>query len=158
VIRSAVQRSIEGKGSGSLERDLRAAVQGHPTLVNDMRRVARTELNNAQSHGAYVGLKDALAKQGEKDPDVFKFVSVHSCIDCRRIWGEPTQPRHYKLSHIEAREAAGGNFGLPRSEWGPCIGGIHPNCTEGPLMYYAPALTDAINRSAERFMKRYGGK
>lgn len=158
VIRSAVARSVEGKGSGSLERDLRAAVQGHPTLVNDMRRVARTELTNVHSHGAYIGLKAALAAQGIADPDVFKFVSVHSCIDCRRIWGDPTKPRHYKLSYVEAREAAGGNFGLPRSEWGPCIAGIHPNCTEGPLMYYAPHLVTAIDQAAARFMKRYGGK
>lgn len=158
VIRGAVLKSIRREGSGSLPRDLRDAVKGHPSLVNDMDRVARTELNNAHSWGAYEGLKAQLLATGVGDPEVYKFVSPYACRDCKRIWGEPSKPHRYRLSFIEAREAAGGNFGLPRGEWGPVIGTVHPNCTEGPLLYFDEALVESINRAADRFLKAQGDR
>jgi hypothetical protein len=155
AIRSTVSAAIRREGSGDLARDLRDAVKG-TNLQNDMDRVARTELANAHCFGGYVTLKEKLAAQGINDPEVYKFVSPYACKDCRRIWGDPANPIRYRLSFIEAREARGGNFGLPHAEWGPVIGTVHPNCTEGPLQYWQQALVESINRAADRFLKAQG--
>jgi hypothetical protein len=63
------------------------------------------------------------------------------------------KPHVYKLSFVEGRTAAGGNFRLPRKEWGPVVGPIHPNCTEGPLQWFQPELVDAINDAGARLAK-----
>ena len=125
------------------------------TLQNDMERVAITELAFAHSHGAYEALRQQTAEAGIADPEVYKFVAPMSCTDCKRIWGPPRNPIRYKLSYVEAREAEGGNFNLPRAEWGPCIGPIHPRCTEGPLGYYNEKLVDSINKAADEILTTY---
>ena len=111
-----------------LERDLRSAMAGTVVQTNNMERIARTELAFAHSFGAYRALKADAEAAGIIDPEVFKFVSPGACEDCRRIWGPPADPIRYLLSFVERREAAGGNFGLPRSQWGPVVGPVHPNC------------------------------
>jgi hypothetical protein len=155
VVRGATGRAVEQRmGSKRLERELAEALTGHPTLANDLERVARTELAFAHCQGAYEALKAQTAEAGHADPEVYKFVSPDACSDCRRIWGPPSAPHHFRLSFVEEREARGGNFRTPRKEWGPVIGPVHPNCTEGPLMYFDASLVDAINEAADAFLKR----
>ncbi len=158
AIRGAVAKAVEEhEGWKRLKPRLREAVVGHPALQNDLDRVARTELAFAHSFGAYIGLKDQTAKAGLHDPEVYKFVAPRSCKDCKRVWGPPGNPNRYKLSLVEAREAQGGNFQLPRAEWGPVIGPMHPNCTEGPLQFYDATLVDSINKTADELLAHWHG-
>lgn len=155
-IRAAVAEAIEERRTPErLARDLRDAVQGNPTLTNDMDRVARTELAFAHSYGAYVALKDQSKRAGIDDPEVYKFASPNGCVDCRRIWGPMGNPRRYKLSFVEARESGGANFRRPRAEWGPVIGPVHPHCTEGPLQFYHPDIIDAINDASDELAELF---
>lgn len=117
---------------------------------NDWDRVARTELANAYSWGAYEGLKAQASRVGHNDPIVYKLVRSWACADCRRIWGPSTDPNRYPLSEIEAWEAEGGNFDRPRSEWRATIGPVHPNCTEGPILFYHPELHAAVMQAANK--------
>lgn len=157
VLRDATARGVEQRqGFRDLARELKTSVQGNPTLFNDMDRVARTELAFAHSFGAYEGLKQQAADAGEDDPQVYKFVAPSACADCRRIWGPPRDPKRYALSYIEKREAEGGNFRLPRAQWGPTIGPVHPNCTEGPLQYWTEGIVDSINRAADELIRVFG--
>lgn len=152
AIRQAVARGVEQRhDSKRVARELHDALKGNASLQNDMDRVALTELAFAHSHGSYVALKAQAAEVGQDDPWVYKFAGAGACRDCRRIWGPPSDPKRYRLSEIEAREAAGGNFKRPRREWGPVIGPVHPHCTEGPLQYYHPDLVDAINAVAKDY-------
>lgn len=137
-----------------LEPELQA-VMASRTLQNDMERVQRTELAFAFSSGAYEALRQQTAAIGMADPLVYKFVSPRGCSDCRRIWGPPQKPRRYRLSYIEAREAAGANYGKPRQDWGPTIGPVHPNCTEGPLAVYDEHLVGSINRAADEILAAF---
>ena len=132
-----------------------AAAMVHRTLQSDFERIARTELHFAHAFGAYTKLKTQTAAVGMKDPLVYKFVAPRSCDDCKRIWGNPLKPNTYRLSYIEQREAAGGNFHLPHAEWGPVIGPIHPNCTEGTLQIYNEKLVNDINEAAEAILATY---
>lgn len=125
------------------------------TLQNDMERVSRTELAFAFSSGAYEALRQQTAAAGIADPEVYKFVSPRACSDCRRIWGPPSRPKRYRLSYVEAREAAGGNFGKPRQDWGPTVGPVHPNCTEGPLAVYDEVLVGSINKAADEILAAF---
>lgn len=181
----ATADAIQGaKGHQDLARALRdaaSAVAGHPvadveavraggsaavsaavaeamatrTLQNDMERVARTELAFAHCWGGYEALRQQTADAGIRDPLVYKFVAPRACTDCKRIWGPPSKPRLYRLSEIEAREAEGGNFGRDRQEWGPTIGPVHPNCTEGPLAYWDQKLVASINKAADEILAAY---
>jgi hypothetical protein len=152
AIRSAIAAGIEEKyDRARIVREVHEALQGNATLINNMDRVVRTELAFAHAHGAYMALKRQAKAAGHDDPEVYKFVSPGACRDCKRIWGSPSKPRHYRLSEIEAREAAGGNVGKPRREWGPVIGPVHPHCTEGPLQFYNATLVDAINEVAKDY-------
>lgn len=185
AFRRATSAAIErAEGSRQLARALRDAaseVAGHPTadreavrrdgaravsvevqeamaertLQNDMDRVARTELHFAHAHGAYEALRDQCAEAGIKSPEVYKLAAPGACADCRRIWGPIEAPRHYALSYIEEREAAGGNFGLSRSEWGPVIGPVHPNCTEAALQLWDQALVSSIHDAAREILATY---
>lgn len=151
--RARVGDVIAGGGAArhradQVARDLQEALR-HTTLTNDLDRVARTELHFAHSHGAYVGLKTQAAAAGMDAPLVYKIVRGGACRHCRRIWGPPTQPRTYLLSFVESRDAAGGNFRLPASQWGPVIGPVHPNCTEGALLLYTPQLHEAVLDAAD---------
>jgi hypothetical protein len=146
AIRGAIAAGIEERYDYKrIAREVHEALKGNETLQNDMDRVVRTEMAFAHSHGAYTALKAQAKAAGHDDPEVYKFVSPGACRDCKRIWGLPSSPKHYRLSEVEAREAAGGNFRKPRREWGPVIGPVHPHCTEGPLQYYDASLVDAIN-------------
>lgn len=157
----AALRTVEAKAIGGrwsarkFASELADGLQGHPTLVNDLDRVARTELVFAQCHGAYTALKHQASDAGLEDPRVYKLVSPFACRECKRIWGLPGAPIPYLLSEIEEREAGGGNFRLPRAQWGPCIGPIHPNCTEGPLQYYEESLVRDINEIVEQLAQTY---
>lgn len=152
AIRGAIAAGIEEKYDRKrIAREIREALQGNASLQNDMDRVVRTEMAFAHSHGAYMALKQQAAEAGHDDPEVYKFVSPGACRDCKRIWGSPSNPKRYRLSEIEAREAAGGNFRKPRREWGPVIGPVHPHCTEGPLQFYAADIVDTINAVAKDY-------
>lgn len=157
MVRGALGESVSlGEGRQKLKQRLSDAVQG-TTLTNDMDRVARTELAFAHNHGAYQSLKADLQAAGMSDPDVYKFVSPRACKHCRRIWGNGGEVK-YKLSYVEAREAAGGNFGLKAPEWGPVIGPAHPNCTEGPLQVFHPDVADAIDEAYAEFEQLHIGR
>jgi hypothetical protein len=150
ALRGATSRAVEKRwGDRKFAQQLAGSLKGHPTLVNDLRRVARTELAFAHSHGAYQALKRQAAEAGMSDPEVYKLVNPRACSECRRIWGPPADPNHFKLSEIEAREATGGNFRLPRAQWGPVIGPVHPNCTEGPILLYSKKLVETSNALME---------
>lgn len=132
---------------------LRDAVRG-TNLTNDMERVAVTEIAFAHSWGAYVTLK-ASAPAGQ-DPKVYRIASPNACSDCRRIWGPSRNPVLYLLSAVEARENAGGNFGLPHGQWGPTIGPVHPRCCCPPLLRYEAKMHDAIGDAADDLRKIFG--
>ena len=146
----------ENKGARDLARDLSEAVSGRASLTNDMDRVARTELHDAHAMGAYLALKEQSKRAGLADPEVYKLTSPRSCRHCRRIWGRPGAPRRYRLSFVEGRVAAGGNYGVSAADWGPVPGPTHPNCTEGPLQLYLPALKNAIDEAAAAMAAFYG--
>lgn len=150
--RAAVAGAVErGSSSAELARALEDEIEG--LAGSDFTRTARTELAQAHGIGAYMALK---AEAGEPDPLVYKLVAPGACDDCRRIWGPPGDPHTYRLSHVEAREAAGGNIGLPREQWGPVVGPVHPNCTEGPLQLYREDLVGAINEAAAELDSIFG--
>lgn len=156
AVRGAVTAAVERRASvDTLERDLRAAVQGTP-LLNDMRRVARTELVRAHCWGAYATLKQEAARLGVHDPRVFKVCRTGACTTCVAIWGPSSDPRPHLLSEIEAWEAGGGNFRKPRSAWQACIGPIHPNCTEGPLLLYRERAVRGAQALAARIAAARG--
>lgn len=149
AIGETVAQGVEGRRSWrSISQDL-AGAMGGSTLTNDADRVARTEVHQAQSLGAYVGLKEATTSIGVEDPLVYKLVRPNACDDCRRIWGDPKDPIRYLLSFIEGREAAGGNFRIPHDQWGPVIGPVHPNCTEGALLYWREDLFEATQAALQ---------
>ena len=148
-------REAVRRGGAHAVPELVAEAMAARTLQNDMQRVARTEIAFAQSAGALEALKAQCAGIGVADPWVYKFVSPFACTDCKRIWGHPKQPRRYRLSEVEAREAAGGNFRLPHNEWGPVVGPVHPNCTEGPLQFWEEKLVASINRAADEILAVY---
>jgi len=158
VVRETITDGVEKRwGSKRLARELRAACKDKPVLQNNMERVARTEIAFAHSHGAYRRLKAQALASGDKDPQVYKLVSPMACTECRRIWGPSGAPIRYRLSAIEARDAAGGNFNLKRDAWGPVIGPVHPHCTEGPLLYFHDVIWDAIQEAREQYKRYYGG-
>lgn len=152
-VRRVTEAAVEQRqGMKQLERKLWDALQG-TTLNNNVARIARTELLGAHHHGAYRALKEQAAKIGQTDPWVFKFARAGACVDCLRIWGKPTDPQRYRLSELEAWEAEGANFRKPRKEWRACIGPIHPNCTEGPLLLYRERVVRGANALAERIAR-----
>jgi len=154
-IGGTVARGIErGKTEREIGKALEVTLSGS-NLANDADRVRRTELHFAHSHGAYIGLKEAAEAAGVSDPEVYKLVRAGACDECRRIWGNPSSPTRYRLSFIEQREANGGNFRLHQDDWGPTIGPVHPNCTEGVLLYWEDALYDAV-RAAVGDLDRWG--
>jgi hypothetical protein len=154
-IRAAVAAHLQGEGGGNLKHDLAAALRG-TDLQNDLDRIARTEMLFAHGYGAYQALKAKAAELGDDDPLVYRLASVNACTHCKRIWGPPTVPVVYRLSLIEAREAAGGNVGLPAAQWGPVIGPVHPNCACSPMALYRPEFKDAIGRVADDILKTFG--
>ncbi len=154
IVRETVSRGMANQwGHREIARELRAAVAGNPTLTNNMDRVARTEIHHAHAQGALEALEAQTEQQGIDDPLVYKLVSDQACAQCRRIWGPMSAPNTYRLSYIKEREANGGNFRLPQSQWGPVVGPVHPNCTEGPLQYYDPSIHSAVMASVERLKK-----
>lgn len=123
-VRGAVALGVdEGFSAKRLAQELRDATSG-TVLLNDMRRVARTEAAFSAHAGALATLQEHAERAGEKDPQVYKIISPGACAQCRRIWGTFGSPVIYRLSEIVGRS----NFGLPAKEWGPTIGPTHPNC------------------------------
>ncbi len=158
LVRGVIKRSAETKaGWRETAAKLRATPQS-PSLQNDFDRVARTELHFAHAEGALHTLKEEASLVGDADPLVYKIVGGDSCRDCRRIWGPMAAPRTYRLSEVEARNDGRGNFGLPRASWGPCVGPIHPNCTEGPLHLWVPAVHDKVTELAALLRNRFGSR
>ena len=153
VRRTVVEGIAEHASVAEVARSLRDATID-TALTNDMDRVSRTELSFAHNHGAYVALVAGL-EPGE-DPLVYKIVSPGACEQCRRIWGHPTNPVHYKLSVVEAWSNAGGNFRKPAKQWGPTIGPTHPRCTCPPLLRWNPEVHDAVQDVAAELAAIYG--
>jgi len=146
-LRAAAEKAHLERASKTRWREvLHEAVNGNATLQNDLDRIARTEGINAHAQGAYATLK---ARAGAFDTDVFKYTSPKACTQCKRIWGPPDNPRVYKLSVIEAHEAAGGNFHVPADQWGPTIGATHPNCACSPLQRWSRAVALANERAKQ---------
>lgn len=156
AVRGVMGEAVRARAS-DVGAQLREAVTGHPSLINDMDRVSRTELAYAHAFGAHQTLREHIGEAGLEDPWVFKLTSPNACEDCRRVWGLAADPNRYRLSHVEQREAAGGNFGMPREQWGPVIGPLHPHCTEGPLQIWAEELVSAIQAATNDFMQHWYG-
>lgn len=155
-IRDAVEAQIKaGEGWRTLGAKIHDALEGSPTLINDVDRIARTELSFAHAHGAYTSLRERLAAADlpAEEQQVFKLTQPTACSDCMRIWGPHTDPKLYPLSEVEGASFAGGNFGKPRSQWGPTIGPTHPNCTEGPLQLYRPEIAAAVQSTLARLRR-----
>lgn len=155
-VRDAVEAQIRaGEGWRTLGPKLHDALEGSPTLINDVDRIARTELSFAHAHGAHASLRERLEASGlaPEEQQVFKLTQPTACSDCMRIWGPHTNPTLYKLSEVEASSFAGGNFGKPRTQWGPTIGPTHPNCTEGPLQLYRPEIAAAVKSTLARLQR-----
>lgn len=151
-IGATVAQALQGRASvAETARRLKDATKG-TSLTNDMDRVARTELHFAHAFGAYAQLR-SMVPPGD-DPMVYKIINRGACTACRRIWGHSANPKHYKLSAIEARERDGGNFGLPAAKWGPTIGPTHPNCTCGGLHLWNPAVHAAVQDVAAAMRAR----
>jgi hypothetical protein len=120
------------------------------TFLRDWRRVARTELVEAHGQGAVASLIARHPSQAGADtPEipqilVYKITSVNSCAHCRRIWiGADGAPRLYPLSEVLAN---GTNEGRKAEDWRAVPGPIHPNCTEGALLEYTPAVEQVFDR------------
>ena len=135
-------------------RRLREALHG-TGLTNELERVVVTELAFARGWGGYVALK---GRSPGEDPQVYKITNPGACEDCRRIWGPAGNPVLYRLSAVEAFTAAGGNFGRPRTAWGPTIGPTHPRCTCPPLQRWDPAVHDAVQDVARELAAIYGSR
>lgn len=118
-------------------------------LQSDFRRIIRTEMHTVYATGAYLTLKEQAAAAGHPDPSVYKLARSGACLDCKRIWGTSAKPEVYKLSDIEDWEEGGGNFQKPREEWRATIGPTHPNCTEGPLLFFSPELHRSVISAAD---------
>lgn len=152
AVRGATDEMLRWKmGAKAGGRVLRESVVGLPTLINDMDRVARTELAFANHGGALVDLEERAEEIGEPDPQVFKIVSPGACRDCLRIWGEPGDPIIYQLSDIKNNS----NFRKPRAEWVATIGPTHPHCTCPPVSRY-DAIVMAAVRDAHRRLGTHG--
>ena len=150
-VRGAVALGVrEGFSTERLARELRDATQG-TDLLNDMRRVARTEGMNAVHAGALVSLKEAAARMRQPDPQVYKIVSPGACDQCKRIWGPMGKPRLYRLSEIEGNN----NFQKPAREWVAVIGPVHPACLCPPLMIWLPHMQDTIKKMTDQIMEAY---
>lgn len=150
-VRGALGRGRRGGFSTSrLERELRDATSG-TALTNDMRRVARTEGMFAAHEGALVTLKDHAGRLGMRDPEVFKIISPGACAQCRRIWGDMSKPRVYRLSEIEGAS----NFGVKQSDWVATIGPTHPACACPPLSIWNPKQYDAVKSAVDQIMEDY---
>lgn len=155
-IRDAVEAQIRaGEGWRTLGAKIHDALEGNPTLINDVDRIARTELSFAHAYGAHASLRERLeaAELPPEEQQVFKLTQPTACSDCMRIWGPHTAPKLYKLTDVEGASFAGGNFGKPRSQWGPTIGPTHPNCTEGPLQLYRPEIAAAVQSTMARLRR-----
>ncbi len=151
IVRATVARAVtERRTPAQLQSDLRDAV-ANTTLTNDMERVARTELRDAHAEGGYQALKQQAAAAGIDDPEVYKITSPTACAECVRIWGRGGSKR-YRLSQVEAWEARGGNYGLPKQQWGPTIGTVHPNCACGPLLFFSPRTHRAAMTAADEIL------
>ena len=154
LVAAEVQDAVaEDLTSQQLAARLREAVQGNPQLANDMDRVARTELAFALNHGALAALKAGM-RPGE-DPEVVRIVSPSACEDCRRLFGPPEDPIVYRLSVVEAWEAAGGNFRLPKREWRAGIGTVHPGCLCPPFHRHSGAAQRSAQRMAAKLRRGY---
>ena len=150
-VRAPIVKAIaSGRSVRGLARDLRDAAQG-TALINDMDRVARTESMFAVHAGALSSVKEKAEVMGTPDPKVYKTVSPGACTQCRRIWGEMTEPRIYRLSEIEGQT----NFGRPAKEWVATIGPTHPNCTCPPLMLWFPKQHERAMKTVAAIMERY---
>ncbi len=155
ALRIAGDQAVRERATRTRWRELLGeAMHGHPSLQNDMDRIARTEAAFAHGAGAIAKIREESKKIGDPDPLVYRPVSPRACTECKRIFGEHGAPIPYRLSVIMARDAAGGNYGLPRDQWGPVSGPVHPNCTCPPPMRYNKAHIDAINAATKRIMGR----
>lgn len=155
VVRGVIKADPKGASWRRVAADLRSAART-TSLLNDFDRVAKTELHYAHAEGALRTLREEAALVGDKDPMVYKLAAPDACHDCRRIWGPMSDPKRYRLSEVVDRNGGAGNFGLPRAQWGPCVGPIHPNCTEGPLHLWHQDVHDLVQELAGQLRTRYG--
>ena len=153
--RQAVQRrTAQALASREAPQALASALGYDRGFQRDWDRVARTELADAFNQGAVAALiarhpTNQVDGEPVEDPKVpgvrvFKIVSVNACVHCRRIWTQPDgAPRLYNLSDVLANPS---NEGVPAAQWVAQSGTIHPNCTEGPLLEYVPAVEPTFER------------
>lgn len=133
------------KSIASIREDLTQAAVG-TDLTNDMDVVARTEAHHAQVWGAFQALRQ---KAGSDDPLVYRLPNGRACKHCIRIYGLGRGAKPYRLSFVLQRTMAGGNYGLPASQWGPVAEATHPNCACSPWYLYEPDLADAVQDAAD---------
>lgn len=123
-------------------------------LTNDMDRLTRTELVGAHNFGAKEALRQEVFRtSGNLDPWVYKSISPFACKQCQRIWGPASAPRKYKLSEIEANDAAGGNYGRKARDWVATTWPIHPNCTCPPLLVWEEGEPEAVQDAVREIME-----
>ena len=90
--------------------------------ARDLRRIAITEKTYAMQRG------QADALRGDYGPDVLvsRIPRPDACDKCKELHiGKNGLPYVFKLSELEDN---GSNVGVPRADWKPVVGAIHPHC------------------------------
>jgi len=153
-VRSAVAQGVRTKlPYKALARDLKEAVKG-TTLLNEMDRVARTELMYAVHAGALEKLYDDADKMGIREGDirVYKIVSPGACVYCKKIWGPIDNPKVYLLSDVVGRT----NFGVKQKDWMQTVGPTHPRCSCPPLMIWTKRIQQTVDAIVDDVIKKFG--
>jgi hypothetical protein len=160
LVRQGVVQALEARHGA--QRLTSALGQAAGSWERDWRRVARTELQEAFNQGGVATLisrhPSNLSPDGPPRPDpqipdmqVYKIPSAEACVHCLRIWLTPDHsPRLYALADVLAMPT---NVGRPAGEWTAQVGIIHPNCTEGPLLEYTPAVEPVFQRMRETWAR-----
>lgn len=90
--------------------------------ARDWRRLAMTELHNAQEHGYARVVESETGKQSL----VAKLVNPDACPACFDAYTEKDgRPKIFTLEELQSN---GTNIGRKASEWLPVIGPMHPHC------------------------------
>lgn len=119
----------------------------------DWERVARTEIHEARTRGAWSA--DREARGWTADTLVYRMLGTNPCNGCLLLYRLPNgHPRLYRVGDVEAADAQGPNRG-PWREWHVRIGPTHPNCRDSPWGQYGPALEAVFRREATQWAAEY---
>lgn len=143
-LRAHLGEALAGRGGVRETGRLLGNSQRARGIQRDAERVARTEIANARSRGAW----RADAGRWSNDMHLFRQTSSRACKGCLRLYKNPDgTPRLYRRSEVEAFDALGPNRG-GWQDWHPTIGATHPNCACPPWAAYVRELQPLFERDA----------